>query len=102
MIQILKALNRWLIVKVSYAFSTNACVWIFVIYGLLPLLRIFRPHQDTFLYWSNYVQLVALPLLAVGQKLMAQQMRQETKLFKAEMRATITNEMMEMRKGVGK
>lgn len=102
MIQILKALNRWIIVKVSHAFSTNACVWIFVIYGLLPLLRIFRPYQDTFLYWSNYVQLVALPLLAVGQKLMAQQMGREAKLFKAEMRATITNEMMEMRKGVGK
>jgi ribosomal protein L17 len=36
-------------------------------YGLLP---IFLPaQQETLLYWSNVIQLIALPLLMVGQNL---------------------------------
>jgi hypothetical protein len=37
----------------------------FTAYGLLPLL--IPSAQDRLLYWSNVIQLIALPLLMVGQ-----------------------------------
>lgn len=50
----------------NYVQNMN-CFWLFCLYGLLPLLSIFHPYQDTFLYFSNFLQLIFLPLLACGQ-----------------------------------
>lgn len=57
--------NEWFAVKMTVAVSTMWAFYAFCIYGLIP--KIF-PHinQESILYWSNYIQLIFLPLLAVG------------------------------------
>jgi hypothetical protein len=45
-------------------FGTMGAFYIFVIYGALG--AVFTAYQVTLLYWSNWVQLWSLPLLAVG------------------------------------
>ena len=47
-------------------FNTMACFWIFFLYGLLGAIPKLAPQQPVLLYWSNFVQLIALPLLGVG------------------------------------
>ena len=50
----------------THAFGTMIVFWVCFFYGLLPLLPGMRPHEADLLYWSNWVQLWALPLLMVG------------------------------------
>lgn len=45
-------------------FGTMGAFYAFVVYGALG--AIFTAYQATLLYWSNWVQLWSLPLLAVG------------------------------------
>jgi hypothetical protein len=45
-------------------FGSMPAFYIFVIYGALG--AVFTAYQVTLLYWSNWVQLWSLPLLAVG------------------------------------
>lgn len=47
-------------------FNTMGCFWLFAIYGLLGAIPRFMPDQPVLLYWSNYIQLIALPLIGVG------------------------------------
>ena len=56
----------WLTLKFG---SMWAC-YAFLVYGLLPLLPIFHNHQVTFMYWSNFTQLIALPLIMVGTNIL--------------------------------
>lgn len=63
----IKEFNDIFAEKATKYFQTMGMFYIFCIYGLLPLIKIFHPYQDQFLYYSNYVQLISLPLLAVGQ-----------------------------------
>lgn len=62
-------LNDLLASKATIAFSSMWAFYVFVLYGLLPLA--FPNDQNNLLYWSNVVQLVALPLLAVGQRVLS-------------------------------
>lgn len=62
-------LNEVLASKATIAFSSMYAFYVFVLYGLLPLA--FPQDQNNLLYWSNVVQLVALPLLAVGQRVIS-------------------------------
>lgn len=55
--------------KSTVVFSSMWAFYAFVAYGLLPLF--FPKYQNDLLYWSNCVQLVALPLLAVGQRVLS-------------------------------
>jgi hypothetical protein len=64
----IKYANEWLAIKGTKAFGTMAAFYICLVYGLLPLW--FPGQQDTILYWSNFAQLAALPLLMVGQNLL--------------------------------
>lgn len=57
--------NEWVAVHATRLFGTMWAFYLLLVYGLLPLL--FPSALTTLLYWSNCVQLVALPLLAVGQ-----------------------------------
>lgn len=75
----MKKLNKWLGVKITIAFSTMWAFYMFVAYGLIPL--IWPQYQDKILYWSNFLQLIALPALAVGAAVLsekAEQREQET------------------------
>ncbi|TQF04749.1 hypothetical protein E6W39_24150 [Kitasatospora acidiphila] len=60
--------NERLAVRATRSFGTMWAFYVFTAYGLLPLL--FPKAINSLLYWSNVVQLVALPLLAVGQSVL--------------------------------
>ena len=60
----MKKFNEWVALKITLAVSTMWAFYILVIYGLTPL--IWPQYMATILYWSNFIQLVFLPLLAVG------------------------------------
>jgi len=60
-------LNDWIAEQGTKLFGTMYCTYILMCYGLLPLF--FPDQQETLLYWSNVIQLIALPLLMVGQNL---------------------------------
>jgi hypothetical protein len=62
------------------AFGTMWVCYLFMIYGFLPLFAIFRPAQDTFLYWSNWVQLWSLPLILVGTNILGRDAEVRAKL----------------------
>jgi len=66
----MRALNEAVAIRLTRAFGTMWLCYAFAVFGLLPLLAIFRPHEDEFLYWSNWVQLWALPLILVGTNLL--------------------------------
>ncbi len=58
-------------------------MWIcyaFMVYGLLPAFAIFHPHQEAFLYWSNWVQLWSLPLILVGTNILGREAEKRSKL----------------------
>lgn len=61
----MKRFNEWLAVRGTSTFGTMWAFYAFAAFGLLPLL--FPDARDQLLYWSNVLQLVALPLLMVGQ-----------------------------------
>jgi hypothetical protein len=75
----MKKFNEWLAVNITLAASTMWMFYLFVIYGLIPVF--FPAIQDKILYWSNFVQLIFLPLLAVGSSVLgksAEKQAQET------------------------
>ncbi|MFI8459018.1 hypothetical protein [Kitasatospora sp. NPDC085464] len=61
----LTSFNERLAVLVTRGFGSMWAAYALTMYGLLPLLL--PAAQDRLLYWSNVIQLVALPLLMVGQ-----------------------------------
>ena len=80
-----KQVNNWVAKKLTLSFGTMWMCYVFMIYGLLPVLRMFSPYMAQMLYWSNWVQLWSLPLLLVGVKVVnagaeerAEQREQET------------------------
>lgn len=73
-------LNEIVAVWLTKAFGTMWICYAFMIYGLLPALAIFRPHQETFLYWSNWIQLWSLPLILVGTNILGRSAEARSKL----------------------
>ena len=59
-------INESLALYLTKAFGTMWICYAFMVYGALPAFAIFQPHQASFLYWSNWVQLWSLPLIMVG------------------------------------
>jgi hypothetical protein len=60
-----KTFNEKVAVKGTLLFGSMWTTYALFLYGFLPIL--FPKYMDTFLYWSNTVQLWSLPLLMVGQ-----------------------------------
>lgn len=60
----IQAVNEGIAKRATLIFGSMWAFYVFACYGLLPLA--FPKSINTLLYWSNVVQLVALPLLAVG------------------------------------
>jgi hypothetical protein len=63
-------LNDKLAVLCTKGFGTMWMFYGLALYGLMALIPAFRPFQDTLLYWSNFVQLISLPLLLVGTNIL--------------------------------
>ena len=57
-------INEALARRGTLAFGSMWCFYLFVVYGLLPLE--FPNAEIKLLYWSNVIQMAALPLLMVG------------------------------------
>lgn len=73
--------NDILAEKSTIVFGTMWIFYAFFIYGLLPLIPAIKPYENSFFYWSGWVQLWALPLLMVGQNVTgraAEERAQET------------------------
>lgn len=66
----MKKLNEIIAKYATIIFGTMWMFYAFFIYGLLPLIPSIQPYQNTIFYWSGWVQLWALPLLMVGQKVL--------------------------------
>lgn len=64
-----KKVNNWLAIKLTMIMSTMWCVYAFLILAILPLMS---PGLETICMYlsSTVIQLVALPLIIVGQKLL--------------------------------
>lgn len=54
----------------TFGFGNMYTCYIFMVYGLLSIIRVFAPYQSTLLYYNNWIQLWSLPLLLTGQNLM--------------------------------
>jgi hypothetical protein len=61
--------NDNLAIHIFKNFGTMICFYIFVIYGLSPIF--FPEYMEKILYWSNFIQLISLPVLAVGQNILS-------------------------------
>jgi hypothetical protein len=72
--------NESLAVWLTKAFGTMWLCYGFMIYGLLPLFAVFRPHEAAFLYWSNWIQLWALPLILVGTNILGRSAEQRAQI----------------------
>lgn len=73
------AFNDQLAVRGTMAFNTMWMFYAFALYGALG--AVFPNQQGPLLYWSNWIQLVSLPLIGVGLWLMgrrSEQRAQET------------------------
>ena len=70
MIARISQINETLALYLTNAFGTMWICYAFMAYGALPAFAIFHPHQDSFLYWSNWVQLWSLPLIMVGTNIL--------------------------------
>ena len=89
------AWNNKIAVSVSSKISTMACVYIFLLWSLLPL--VLPKTQDTVFYVSGGIlQLVLLPLIMVGQSVMGKDQEERSredhealKLLLAEMKQLI-------------
>lgn len=64
----IQTLNESVAVHITMIFGTMWTCYAFFFYGFLPIM--FPRYMNTFLYWSNTVQLWSLPLLMVGQSVM--------------------------------
>jgi hypothetical protein len=67
--------NNWLAINGTRVFGTMWLFYVFALYGFLAkwkwFLTVTGITQDDLLYWSNWVQLWALPLLMVGTNLLS-------------------------------
>lgn len=69
--------NNWLAVTGTKAFNTMWMFYAFAIYGALG--AVLPDQQGPLLYWSNWIQLVSLPLLGVGVYLTGRSSEQQAK-----------------------
>src|ERR1039457_6557426 len=56
-------INETLALYLTKAFGTMWTCYVFMVYGVLPAFAILHPYRESFLYWSNWVQLWSLPLI---------------------------------------
>jgi hypothetical protein len=72
--------NETLALHLTKAFGTMWICYAFMVYGVLPAFAIFHPYQESFLYWSNWVQLWSLPLILVGTNILGRDAEKRSQL----------------------
>ena len=64
----LDCVNDSIATKLTLTVGTIWSFYALVIFGFVPT---FAPHlQETCLYWSNFIQLIFLPIIMVGQSVL--------------------------------
>lgn len=64
-------LNEKIAYRATKIFGSMGTFWIFTVWAFLPLLPILKDYKETILYISSgFIQLVALPLIMVGQEIL--------------------------------
>jgi len=66
--RVVSKINDWIAIRSTLVFGSMWLTYAFFLYGFLPI--VFPSEQVTILYWSNTIQLWALPLLLVGTNLL--------------------------------
>ena len=61
-------INRWIAVNMTLAMGSIWAFYGFVIFGLIPV--IIPSVEPSLLYWSNFIQLIFLPVIMVGQNVL--------------------------------
>ncbi len=74
--RLLQRFNDRVAVAGTKAFGTMWAFYCFAFLGLVPLVD--PAHETTYLYWSNVIQLVSLPMLMVGTARVGARTRQPT------------------------
>ena len=80
MFEKINQINETLALYLTKAFGTVWICYAFMIYGMLPAFAIFHPYQESFLYWSNWVQLWSLPLILVGTNILGRNAERRSQL----------------------
>jgi NADH:ubiquinone oxidoreductase subunit 6 (subunit J) len=65
---LISRINDVLATRVTVFVGTMWAFYVFVIFGLTPLM--WPEHEEQILYWSNFLQLVFLPVITVGTAIM--------------------------------
>ncbi len=76
----INGINEQIAVRLTRAFGTMWICYAFMVYGLLPALALFHPFQDSFLYWSNWIELWSLPLILMGTNILGREAEARSKL----------------------
>lgn len=67
----MKNFNELFAIKATRLFGSMYTFWLFCIWAFLPLIPFFSNFKNLILYISSgFIQLVALPLILVGQELL--------------------------------
>ncbi len=61
-------INRWIAVNMTLAMGSIWAFYGFVIFGLIPV--VIPSLEPSLLYWSNFIQLIFLPVIMVGQNVL--------------------------------
>ena len=80
MIAKIDQINEMFALYLTKAFGTMWICYAFMIYGVLPAFAILHPYRESFLYWSNWVQLWSLPLILVGTNLLGRDAEKRSQL----------------------
>ena len=80
MLEKINQINETLALYLTKAFGTVWICYAFMIYGMLPAFAVFHPYQESFLYWSNWVQLWSLPLILVGTNILGRNAERRSQL----------------------
>lgn len=62
-------LNEWIAVKITIVVGTMWAFYILMLYGFTPI--IWPQYISQIMYWSNFLQLIFLPILAVGSTVLS-------------------------------
>ena len=82
----IRAFNEWFAIQATDKFGTMGMFWLFVVWSFAPYIPLLTGAREAILYVSSgVIQLIALPLLMVGQNLVGRA---------AEVRAQADHEMI--------
>lgn len=64
----IQKINQWIAVNMTLAMGSIWAFYGFIIFGLIPVM--IPSIEPNLLYWSNFIQLIFLPVIMVGQNVL--------------------------------